>query len=129
MTKKTQRSEILSLEHRIVEIRGRRVMLDSDLASVYGISTGRFNEAVKRNKDRFPVDFAFQLTATEFDDLISQSAISSLKNRSTHGGRRLTIEGLMSRTERPRFPDLSLGRSTFKQAQREAKEVKQEGLF
>jgi hypothetical protein len=52
-------------------------MLDADLAHLYGVGTKRFNEAFKRNSRRFPVDFAFQLTAVEFSDLRSQIAISS----------------------------------------------------
>jgi ORF6N domain len=60
------------------------VMLDSDLARIYGVPTFRLNETVKRNRDRFPADFLFQLTADEFQNLISQIAISS----SGHGGRR-----------------------------------------
>jgi len=58
-------------------IRRQRVMLDSDLARLYGVPTHRLNEAVKRNADRFPVDFRFQLTREEYDNLISQIAISS----------------------------------------------------
>jgi hypothetical protein len=58
----------------IYEIRGERVMLDSDLAAIYGVSTSRFNEAVKRNKNRFPADFMFQLTAAEQASLRSQFA-------------------------------------------------------
>jgi hypothetical protein len=65
-------------------IRGQRVLLDADLAALYGVPTHRLNEAVKRNRARFPVDFAFQLTAEEHAILISQFAISS----SRHGGRR-----------------------------------------
>src|SRR5438477_10084564 len=65
-------------------IRGTRVMLDRDLARIYGVPTFRFNEAIKRNRERFPKDFAFQLTHEEFRHLISQFAISS----SRHGGRR-----------------------------------------
>lgn len=56
-------------------IRGHRVLLDSDLASLYGVPTFRFNEAVKRNIARFPADFAFQLTAEEHVSLRSQIAI------------------------------------------------------
>ena len=63
----------------IFEIRGQRVILDTDLARIYGVPTYRFNEAIKRNRDRFPVDFAFQLTAAEYRNLISQFAISSLQ--------------------------------------------------
>ncbi len=59
-------------------------MLDSDLARLYGVTTMRLNEQVARNPDRFPKDFAYQLTQQEFTNLISQIAIS----RSGHGGRR-----------------------------------------
>ena len=52
-------------------------MLDSDLARLYGVSTGRLNEQVKRNQGRFPPDFGFRLTAAEVTNLISQIAISS----------------------------------------------------
>lgn len=51
---------------RILTIRGQKVVLDSDLATIYGVSTGRFNEAVKRNLERFPEDFSFVLNRTEF---------------------------------------------------------------
>ena len=73
-----------TLEEQIYFIRGQRVMLDSDLAQLYGVSTTRLNEQCKRNRNRFPSDFAFQLEPEEFRDLISQIAISSLK----HGGPR-----------------------------------------
>ena len=69
---------------RIHTIRKQRVVLDADLARLYDVPTFRFNEAVKRNKDRFPVDFRFQLTREEIAHLISQNAISS----SGHGGLR-----------------------------------------
>ena len=65
------------LEPLIFVVHGRRVILDADLARLYGVGTKRFNEAFKRNSRRFPVDFAFQLTAVEFSDLRSQIAISS----------------------------------------------------
>jgi len=60
------------LEPLILWIRGRRVMLDADLARLYGATTKRFNEAFKRNRQRFPDDFAFQLTPAEFADLKSR---------------------------------------------------------
>jgi len=59
----------------IREIRGQRVLLDSDLAAIYGVPTFRFNEAIKRNRHRFPEDFMFQLTAKEAAALRSQIAI------------------------------------------------------
>jgi len=58
-------------------VRGRRIVLDSDLAALYGVPTFRLNEAVKRNADRFPVDFRFQLTAEEAAGLRSQIATSN----------------------------------------------------
>ena len=71
-------------EGTIYQIRGQRVMLDSDLAAIYGTTTMRLNERLRRNRQRFPQDFAFQLTSEEFMRLISQIAISK-KGR---GGRR-----------------------------------------
>ena len=60
-------------------------MLDSDLADLYGVTTKRLNEQVRRNIQRFPSDFMFQMTSPEFENLRSQIATSS---RSDHGGRR-----------------------------------------
>ena len=60
---------IQSIQNRIYEIRGERVMLDKDLASLYEIETKVLNQAVKRNVKRFPIDFMFQLTKEEFEDL------------------------------------------------------------
>ena len=68
----------------ILTIRGQKVILDRDLAALYGVPTSRFNEAVKRNRRRLPDDFRFQLTRHEITDLISQKAISSFG----HGGLR-----------------------------------------
>jgi hypothetical protein len=93
---------------RILTIRDQKVVLDVDLAHVYGVTTKRMNEQRRRNRKRFPVDFAFQLTAEETDALRSQVATSSQPNRlqnvaaakkqsnlrshiatsSSHGGRR-----------------------------------------
>jgi hypothetical protein len=75
---------IADVDGKIHLIRGQRVMLDSDLAAIYGVETMRLNEQFKRNIRRFPSDFAFQLTKEEFAALISQTAISK-KGR---GGRR-----------------------------------------
>ena len=75
-------SEII--EHKILLIRGQKVMLDSDLAELYGVTTGNLNLAVRRNIKRFPRDFMLQLTGDEQKNLILQSAISS----SNHGGKR-----------------------------------------
>jgi len=65
------------LEPLILRLRDRRVMLDADLARLYGVTTKRFNEALKRNQARFPEDFAFRLTGAEFSNLRSQIATSS----------------------------------------------------
>ncbi|MEA3463812.1 MAG: ORF6N domain-containing protein [Patescibacteria group bacterium] len=65
------------IESKIFLIRGKKVMLDRDLANLYGVTTGRLNEQVRRNIDRFPDDFMFQLSKEEFDILISQIATSS----------------------------------------------------
>jgi hypothetical protein len=83
MNESSPQSQLENVESAIYSIRGRRVMLDSDLAAIYGTSTMRLNEQFRRNRKRFPKDFAFQLTREEFTNLISQNAISSL-----HGGRR-----------------------------------------
>jgi ORF6N domain len=69
---------------RIVWLRGKKVLLDADLASLYGVTTARLNEQVKRNTDRFPSDFAFRLTNHEFMALMSQIATSN----TTRGGTR-----------------------------------------
>ena len=65
------------VESLIRVIRGQQVMLDRDLAELYGVETRRLNEQVKRNIERFPEDFMFQLTPNEFDNLKSQFATSS----------------------------------------------------
>ena len=72
------------VQSRILLIRGQKVILDSGLAELYGVSTRRLNEQVKRNNERFPADFVFQLDNDEFADLKSQFATSS----SGWGGRR-----------------------------------------
>jgi hypothetical protein len=72
------------IERSIHVIRGQRVMLDSDLALLYGVTTKRLNEQIRRNKSRFPADFSYHLTSQEVAILKSQNATSS----SGHGGRR-----------------------------------------
>jgi len=79
----------------IITVRGKRVILDADLARIYGVPTRRLNEQVRRNTDRFPPDFAFVLTEQEVTNLKSQFATSSsglnrsqFATGSTHGGRR-----------------------------------------
>ena len=74
---------IRSIQNRIYEIRGERVMLDFDLAALYEVETRVLNQAVKRNIKRFPKDFMFQLTTQEWADLRSQIVISSSNNNLT----------------------------------------------
>ena len=74
-------SGLMPIENLIHIIRGQQVMLDSDLARLYGVETKRLNEQVKRNIDRFPEDFMFQLTKSESEDLRSQIATSSSRSQ------------------------------------------------
>jgi hypothetical protein len=74
----------VEIERSIHLIRGQRVMLDRDLALLYGVPTKRLNEQVSRNRERFPADFAYQLSTQEVANLKSQFATSSF----SHGGRR-----------------------------------------
>ena len=87
MTKPDGRSDvpIERIENAILFIRGHKVMLDRDLAALYGVTTFNLNKAVKRNTDRFPEDFMFQLTAEEAGTLRFQIGMSKGKGR---GGRR-----------------------------------------
>jgi len=94
---KPETASISSIEPLIRTIRDQKVILDSDLASIYGVPAKRLNEQVKRNMDRFPPDFLFQLTSAEFAAVRLQSATlngsGNLKSQiatssSAHGGRR-----------------------------------------
>ena len=76
----------INIENMIYEIRGHQVMLDSDLAKLYQIETGALNRQMRRNKERFPSDFCFQLSKDEDKNLKCQFGISSSNN--TYGGRR-----------------------------------------
>jgi len=69
------------IEQAILLMRGEKVMLDRDLADLYGVETRELVQAVKRNIDRFPEDFMFQLTTEEFNDLRSQIVMSSWGGR------------------------------------------------
>ena len=66
----------IDFKERILRLRGEYVILDKDIALLYGVTTGALNQAVKRNSNRFPSDFMFQLTAEEFDSLKSQIVIA-----------------------------------------------------
>jgi len=76
---------ITPIHTKIYTLRGKQIMLDFDLSELYQVETRRLNEQVKRNSERFPEDFMFQLSEEEFSSLKSQFATSSLDQ---HGGRR-----------------------------------------
>jgi len=82
--KKATLGPTANIDSLIRTVRGERVMLDADLARLYGVPTRALNQALKRNAERFPADFVFQLTAEEHESLRSQFVTSS----SGHGGRR-----------------------------------------
>ncbi|MDP2804511.1 MAG: ORF6N domain-containing protein [Gallionellaceae bacterium] len=90
MTKNNLFASVGQIESQILLVRGQRIMLDADLAALYEVETGALNRAVKRNSERFPADFMFQLTAEEFTDLRCQIGISnnSVGNAAGRGGRR-----------------------------------------
>jgi hypothetical protein len=75
----------IPIHHKIYTLRGKQIMLDEDLAGLYQVETRRLNEQVKRNSERFPEDFMFQLSKEEYENLKSQFATSSLGR---YGGRR-----------------------------------------
>lgn len=83
MANETTFAVVERIDSLILTIRGERVILDSDLAGIYGVPLKRLNEQVRRNQSRFPADFAFQLDRQEFANLKSQIATSS-----SHGGKR-----------------------------------------
>jgi len=64
--------QVAAIENRILLIRGQRVMIDADLAEFYGVQTKRLNEQVKRNRERFPSDFVFQLTPEERTEVVAK---------------------------------------------------------
>jgi len=82
--RKGEMALVKPVESKIMVLRGHKVILDSDLAALYGVSVKRLNEQVKRNTERFPADFMFQLSAREHDYLKSQVATSN----NARGGRR-----------------------------------------
>jgi hypothetical protein len=87
MSKNLELIPLERIQNFIFLIRGEKVMIDSDLAALYGVGTGTLNRAVKRNLERFPDDFVFQLAPQEVANLKCQIGISSSK----HGGRRRSI--------------------------------------
>ena len=108
MAKKTKALvTIEQIDGMIHTIRGVRVMLDRDLAKIYGVPTFRFNEAIKRNRHRFPGDFAFQLTAKEFASLRSRAATTSaqtagnLEDTTNSSQTAMSFKGRRGATYRP----------------------------
>ncbi len=99
-------STLKTIEPLILTLRGQKVILDADLAEAYGVQTRRLNEQVKRNADRFPEDFMFQLTEAEWGNLKSQFATSSSE---TSGSLRSQIVTL--NTEEPENKGVGLSRS------------------
>jgi hypothetical protein len=85
---------IEAIQRSIHSIRGQRVMLDADLARLYGVPTKRLNEAVKRNLRRFPADFMFEMTAEEAESLRSQSATSNRRGGRRYLPRAFTEQGV-----------------------------------
>ncbi len=83
-----------SIERRIYFLRGHKVMLDRDLAELYGVKAIRLREQVGRNRDRFPEDFMFHLTKEEVDVMVSQNAIPSWKRLGGHLPFVFTQEGV-----------------------------------
>ncbi len=79
--KSIQLAVIEVIEDKIYLLRGQRIMLDSDLAEVYGVTTKRLNEQVRRNIQRFPSDFVFQLTELEFVSLRNRSQFATSSNK------------------------------------------------
>jgi hypothetical protein len=96
MSAKANRELVLveQIEPRILTLRARRVILDADLAELYGTTTKAFNQAVKRNQERFPGDFMFRLTAEEVAEVRSQATPANMRSQTvtsspkSHGGRR-----------------------------------------
>jgi hypothetical protein len=72
----------IPIHHKIYTLRGKQIMLDEDLAELYQVETKVFNQAVKRNSERFPEDFMFKLSEKEYENLRSQFVTSSLKYKS-----------------------------------------------
>jgi phage regulator Rha-like protein len=81
---KTKLTAVRRIEEMIFLVRGLRIMLDSDLAAIYGVKTSALNQAIKRNLNRFPDDFAFRLSSEELNCLMSQIVTSKQRR----GGRR-----------------------------------------
>ena len=107
--------ELQVIQNKIYEVRGQKVMLDFDLAELYGSETKRLKEAVRRNLKRFPSDFMFELTKEEFESLRSQIASSNKR-----GGTRDTIAAVndLSEDTRKELDDIYLALSQLAEKQK-----------
>ena len=76
-----------TIRDKIYEVRGVKVMLDFELAKIYGFTTSAFNQQVKRNEDRFDDDFRFQLTREEVESLSISQFVTSIQTKGVKGGR------------------------------------------
>jgi hypothetical protein len=92
--KKKRLANLPQLDELLREVRGQKVMLDADLARLYGVTTGNLNKAVKRNQARFPGDFMFQLTDKETESLIFQSGRSKGRGGRRHRPYAFTEQGV-----------------------------------
>ena len=90
-----QTGNIENIKNVIYEIRGQKVMLDRDLASIYGVETRALNQAVKRNADRFPEDFMFKLSKEEWIEIERISSISSQNVMTSHSNKLISPVGLI----------------------------------
>ena len=94
MVEDTEIGQVTEVAQKILCVRGYRVMLDSQLAGLYGVTTGNLNKSVKRNRARFPEDFMFQLTGEETQSLIFQLGISKGRVGSRHRPYVFTEQGI-----------------------------------
>ena len=98
-----------SLRNKIYVIRGQQVMLDFDLAEIYGFTVSAFNQQVKRNAQRFPDDFLFELTHEEMVELSKSQNVISIQTAGVKGGRSKPIKaftesGLFKNSNKPCYP-------------------------
>ena len=80
-------ADLQVIQDKIYEIRGQRVMLDRDLAEMYGVTTSALNQSVKRNAQRFPEEFMFRISKTEWENMSSQFVTTSRTKRPKKIGR------------------------------------------
>jgi len=102
----------LQAERRILLIRRQRVMLDYDLAALYGVETRALKQAVRRNLDRFPGDFMFDLTADEIRVMVSQTVIPGLGKLGGTAPRAFTGHGVAMLSSTVRIPRPTVSRLT-----------------